>query len=97
VLVGGLLLVFFIFVAVLLVILSILTFRFWVVGRGVLRFRECRYRKTRSKFWGIIDFCALPGILGVDIILCRRVRFGGLVYKLLLCGVLLYWFLVDVT
>jgi len=43
-------------------------FSFSCVGRGVLRFWEARYRKPRSNSGVFIDFCALSGILGVDII-----------------------------
>jgi len=58
--------------------LAIINFSFSGVGRGVLRFRGCRYRKTRSNFRGFIDFAALLGNLGVDIILYRLGLSGGL-------------------
>jgi len=45
-----------------------LIFLFWCVGRGVLRFWEGWYRKTRSKLCGICDFWGISGKLGVDII-----------------------------
>jgi len=47
---------------------DIMSFVFWGVGRGVLRFWTARYRKTRSNFVGILDFCGVSGNLGVDII-----------------------------
>jgi len=47
---------------------GIMSFVFWGVGRGVLRFWKVRYRKTRSNFVGILDFCGVSGNLGVDII-----------------------------
>jgi len=56
--------------------LVLLDFQFWCVGRGVLRFRDARYRKTRSKFNLFIDFCADSGKLGVDIIYYNRLGLG---------------------
>jgi len=48
--------------------LVVFDFLFSGVGRGVLRFRDGRYRKPRSNFRGFGDFYADPGKLGVDII-----------------------------
>jgi len=53
---------------VLVVKIWYFSFLILVVGRGVLRFWEGWYRKTRSNFWLFSIFCALAGILGVDII-----------------------------
>jgi len=44
------------------------SFRKVGVGRGVLRFGACRYRKPRSNSGGFGDFVAYSGELGVDII-----------------------------
>jgi len=57
-----------------------------VVGRGVLRFGDARYRKPRSKFRPFSDFCADPGILGVDIIYCNRMGWGEVCYVYLVMG-----------
>jgi len=43
--------------------LVILILWFLLVGRGVLRFREGWYRKTRSNFGVFCDFCADSGRL----------------------------------
>jgi len=48
-------------------------FAFSLVGRGVLRFWEGWYRKTRSKLWVFCGFGGICGILGVDIIECGGV------------------------
>jgi len=44
------------------------SFRFSMVGRGVLRFLDARYRKPRSNFTPFFDFGADSRICGVDII-----------------------------
>jgi len=52
-----------------------LNFQFWCVGRGVLRFWEGWYRKTRSNFMLFYEIWGSAGNLGVDII-CQGCGFG---------------------